>query len=100
MFEATTNSLSVSIALPGPISPSHEPGWLPFAGLRPAKARAYRSTARVHPRRQRIAVAFPTELVSGLKANGKPRGVMRAFVRDTIVLDAAMPLTLSRSGIL
>ena len=37
MFEATTNSLSVSIALPGPISPSHEPGWLPFAGLRPAK---------------------------------------------------------------
>ena len=37
MFEATTKSLSVSIALPGPISPSHEPGWLPFAGLRPAK---------------------------------------------------------------
>ena len=37
MFEATTNNLSVSIALPGPIKPSHEPGWLPFAGLRPAK---------------------------------------------------------------
>ena len=37
MPEATTNNLSVSIALPGPIRPSHEPGWLPFAGLRPAK---------------------------------------------------------------
>ena len=33
----TTNSLSVSIARPGPIRPSHEPGWLPFARLRPAK---------------------------------------------------------------
>jgi len=37
MFEATTNNLSVSIALPGPIRPSHEPGWLALAGLRPAK---------------------------------------------------------------
>jgi hypothetical protein len=37
MFEATMNNLSVSIALPGPIRPSHEPGWLAFAGLRPAK---------------------------------------------------------------
>ena len=30
MFEKTTKSLSVSIALPGPISPSHHPG-RPFA---------------------------------------------------------------------
>ncbi len=36
MFDETTKSLSVSIALPGPINPSHQPGRLPFAGLRPA----------------------------------------------------------------
>ena len=36
MLLATTNSRSVSIGLPGPISPSQLPGWPPLAGLRPA----------------------------------------------------------------
>ena len=36
MFEEATESQSVSITLPDPISPSHQPGRLPFAELRPA----------------------------------------------------------------
>ena len=35
MFDDTTKSRSVSIALPGPTSPSHEPS-APFAVVRPA----------------------------------------------------------------
>ena len=59
---ATTNSRSVSIGLPGPISPSQLPGWPPFAGIAPgrvvAAGEAVRDEHRVAAVRREPAVGL------------------------------------------